>query len=40
MYILHIFCLQHGEIITDTNDNLYDNYNDQYQWIIMFDMIK
>ena len=40
MYILHTFFLHHGEIITKTKNNLYEQYNYQYLWIIWFDGIK
>ena len=37
---LHIFFLCHVEIIMETHKNSYEQYIDQYWWMIMFDGIK
>ena len=34
------FCLHHSKITTETNENLYAHYDEEFWWIIMFNSKK
>ena len=36
VHCTYTFVFFHGEIITNTNNNLYEHYNAQFWWIIFF----